>query len=287
MVFCYIWGMELENNSFDSAISRSLRRTSANEQQKDRHKFPFEECYDENELRDEDIYVYYDPLGNTSFTWQPPEGIVRGKDGDFYKVDLGGLLDITGEPFMFSVSWKLDYRPYTLGKYAREHSFGMDCIEPISRTGKSYWTVRGDMTLPVKVTEKPLNWYSTDLTAEEFRKELYRRLRDAKETFLRKYEILRWKFRAKQAEVRRSLTVEECIKGKLTEDSLYETGYARLANGHELEITKINDRLSLAYDEDTLYVYLLNAHPFYERETIAFTLKPEEHDKLFQTLAKC
>lgn len=280
--------MEQEINSFDSGVSRALdaaRRKCADEQKTDRHSFPFDECYDVNELRDDDIYVYYDCLGNTSFTWQPPEGIVRGKDGDFYKVELGGLLDMAGEPFMFSVSWKLDYRPYSRGKYAREHSFGMDCIEPISRAGKSYWTVRGDITLPVKVTEKPLNWYNTDLTAEEFRKELHRRLRDAKETFLRKYDILRWKFHAKQVEVRRSLTVEDCIKGGLTGDSLYETGYARLANGHELKIIKINDRLSLAFDEDTDYLYLLNAHPFYEREAIAFTLKLEEHEKLYRALA--
>ena len=282
--------MEHENNSFDSGVSRALRRTCADEQQKDRHTFPFDECYDENALRDEDIYVYYDCLGNTSFNWQPPEGLVRGKNGDSYDVlgvELGGLLDMAGEPFRFSVSWKLHYSRYTRGTYAREHSFGMDCIEPISKTGKSYWTVRADMTLPVKVTEKPLNWYNTDLTAEEFRKELHRRLRDAKDTFMRKYGILRWKFRAKQAEVRRSLTVEECITGELTEDSLYESGYARLANGHELKITKISDRLVLAVDNETDYMYLLNAHPFYERETIAFTLKPEDHEKLYRALALC
>lgn len=270
--------MEQEINSFDSALSRSLRRTCANEQQKDRHTFPFEECYDENELRDEDIYVYYDCLGNTLFKWQPPEG-------DFYKVELGWLLDFVGEPFMFSVSWKLDYRPYSRGKYAREHSFGMDCIEPVSRAGKSYWTVRGDMTLPVKVTEKPLNWYNTDLTAEEFRKELHRRLRDAKETFLRKYEILRWKFHAKQVEVRRSLTVEECLNGRLYDGRIDITGGVRLPNRHELSVTRIDDSLAVASDDETETAYLLDLAAARRGDrAVAFVLPPGSTERLIGAL---
>ena len=275
--------MEQENNSFDTGVTRALdavRRKCSDGQKTDRHIFPFDECYDANELRDEDIYVYYDCLGNLSFTWQPPEG-------DFYKVELGGLLDMEGEPFMFSVSWKLDYSQYSRAKYAREHSFGMDCIEPISRAGKSYWTVRGDMTLPVKVTEKPLNWYNTDLTAEEFRKELHRRLRDAKETFLRKYEILRWKFHAKQVEVRRSLTVEECLNDGLYDGRIDITGGVCLPNRHELSVTRIDDSLAVASDDETETAYLLDLASARRGDSaVAFVLPPGSTERLIGALGE-
>lgn len=257
--------------------------TNMDTQKKAGRKLDLGDCYSELELRDADIYVYYSLDGNPVFTWQPN----MEKYPELVQVELGYLPDRLGSPFMFAVSWMLDYVAHTwrIDKYAKGEPFGMNCIEAIYKPGMRYWAMREDGKFPVKVTEKPLKWFDTDLDAEGFRKELYVRLCEAKCTFMKKYEILRWKHRVVQDQCRRSLTVKDCINGNLVDGSLEKTGHVVLANGVELELTKVNDNLVVARDDDTDFVYIINRHPFYERERLVFTVDPKEREVLSRALA--
>ena len=67
--------------------------------------------------------------------------------------------------------------------------------------------------------------------------------------------------------------------------SLEKTGHVVLANGVELELTKVNDNLVVARDDDTDFVYIINRHPFYERERLVFTVDPKEREVLSRALA--
>ena len=62
--------------------------------------FPFEKCYNVEELKGYGITVDYDNLGNTAFVYKNTE--------------IGYLLDIPGEPFQIATSFKINDCDYYL-----------------------------------------------------------------------------------------------------------------------------------------------------------------------------
>ena len=214
----------------------------------DRHTFDFKECYDEGQLAGYGITVEHDSLGNTGFRY-------RG-------IEIGYLLDIIGEPFMFAMSYRLGMdrcawlRP--------EDRFCAGRVIPKYGKGMSYWCENLDnpqyLHLPRKFHEPALNWYNTGLTPGEFREELTRRLLRASRLYDRKERELGLKFEILKKRQLRSRTDEECIENLVCDEIRRGDPVIYLPNGTVL-VMFYAKKIAFASTQDHKRVYVLNTDP--------------------------
>lgn len=168
--------------------------------------FPFEKCYNVEELKGYGITVDYDNLGNTAFVYKNTE--------------IGYLLDIPGEPFQIATSFKINDCDYYLlneqfkieGIYKRERHWEKD------EHGKTYL-----------VKEKPLCWDNTTLSEVDFHDQLLARLIRAIEIYEAKMPILLEKFPWVVKYKKAHLSTDECIKHNL----VLTPGATKLLNGND------------------------------------------------------
>jgi len=191
--------------------------------------FPFEKCYNQEELKGYGIEVSYDSLGNTQFLYK--------------NVEIGYLLDIPGEAFEIATSFKVNDCDYYLVTEKFE-------VEPIYKHARIWTRDAEGKTYLVK--EKPLRWEDTTLSEVDFHDQLLARLVRAIEIYEAKLPILMEKFPWIVKNKKSRMTDVECIEHNHT----LNEGNAKLLNGNNIvahkfktEYTKLpgNSKIDITY----------------------------------------